>query len=60
MKTHPGVKTDNEVNRNFSLRVYISEKKEGLFVLKLVGSINTITSLSLQNEIEKILDKKGM
>ncbi len=54
MKMHPGVMPDNEVNKNTSLQVYSSEKREGLFTLKPVGSINTMTSRSLQNTIERI------
>ncbi len=54
MKMQPGVMSDSEVNRNFSLKVYSSEEREGLFVLKPVGSINTITSCCLQNIVERI------
>ncbi len=58
MKMHLGVMTDREVNRNFSLQVYSREKREGLFVLKPVGSINTITSQSLQEIVERICTAK--
>ena len=54
MKTLPGEMTANEVYRNFSLQTYIREKREGLFVLAPVGSINTITSRSLQHLVERI------
>jgi anti-anti-sigma factor len=58
MKMHPEVITDNKVNSNFSFRVHTREKKEGLFVLEPVGSINTITSRSLQNIVERICASK--
>jgi anti-sigma B factor antagonist len=58
MKMQPGVVIDNEVNSNFSLQVYVSNKRKGLFVLKPVGSINTITSRSLQNLVERICASK--
>mgnify|MGYP001606211619 CR=1 FL=1 len=58
MKAKPGVMIDNVVNRNFNLQIYISEKREGLFVLEPVGSINTITSRSLQNLVERICASK--
>lgn len=58
MKMLPGEMTANEVNRNFSLQTYIREKREGLFVLEPVGSINTITSRSLQQLVERICASK--
>ena len=58
MKMHPGEMTTNEVSSNFSLQVHISEKREGLFVIKPVGAINTITSRSLQNLVERICAAK--
>ncbi len=58
MKTQPGVMIDNVVSRNFSLQVYSSEKREGLFVIEPAGSINTITSRSLQNLVERICTSK--
>lgn len=58
MRMQPGVLIDNEVNSNFNLQVHISEKREGFFVLKPVGSINTITSRSLQNIVERICAAK--
>ena len=58
MKMHPGVMTADEVHSQFNLQVYISEKREGLFVLEPVGSINTITSKSLQNIVERICASK--
>ncbi len=58
MKMHPETGVDNEVDGNLSLQVYISEKREGLFVLEPVGSINTITSRSLQNIVERICTSK--
>ncbi|MDJ0668965.1 MAG: STAS domain-containing protein [Desulfobacterales bacterium] len=58
MKMHPETGVDNEVDGNLSLQVYISEKREGLFVLEPVGSINTITSRSLQKLVERICASK--
>ena len=58
MKRLPGLRTNNEVNRNFSLQVHIREKREGFFVLAPVGSINTITSRSLQNLLDRICASK--
>ena len=54
MKMHPDVMSANEVNSNLSLQVHINEKKEGHFVLEPVGSINAITSKSLQRMVERI------
>ena len=58
MKIEHGVRIDTELNRNLNLQVCISAKRDGLFVLKPVGSINTITARSLQNLIERILAAK--
>ncbi len=46
--------TANEVNSHLNLQIHISEKKEGLYTLKPIGSINTMTSRSLQKAIERI------
>ena len=54
MRMQPDVMTANEVNSHFNFQVHISEKKEGLFTLKPIGSINTMTSRSLQKAIERI------
>ena len=58
MPMHPDVTIHTEVNRSFRLQVYSSEHREGLFVLKPVGSINTITSWSLQNIVARICASK--
>ena len=54
MKMHPDVMSANEIKSNFSMQVHINEKKEGHFVLEPVGSINAITSKSLQRMVERI------
>ena len=58
MRTHPGIVIDNKVNGSFNLSVNVNEKREGFFVLQLIGPINTITSLILQNEVEQIFESK--
>lgn len=58
MKTYPGILTDNKVNGRSKLNVYFHEKSNGFFVIQPAGSINTITSSFLQNEIDLILMSK--
>ena len=41
MKTHPGIMTNNTVNGNFNLSIYRKGKREGIFIIHLVGAINT-------------------
>lgn len=55
---HPAIMTDKEVNIHFSLHVHISEKRKGFFVLKPAGSINSITSRSLQTIVDRICASK--
>ncbi len=54
MPMHPDVTIDTEVNRHFRLQVGTSKKREGLFVLKPVGSLNAMTSRSLEKTVERI------
>ena len=54
MKMPPDLMTDDGSTGNFKLQVHIHEKKEGVFVLEPVGSINTMTSRSLQHLLERI------
>ena len=54
MKTYPGSVADNKTNGSVNLSVYVSERRKGFFVLQPIGSINTITSPILQNEVEQI------
>ncbi len=54
MKRYPEIVTDNAVSGNLGLKVNIGEKGEGIFVLEPAGSINTITSKSLQAIVERI------
>ena len=58
MKMHPGIMTANEVNSNSNLQVHISDTNKGVFVLEPVGSINAITSQSLQKIVERICASK--
>lgn len=58
MRTDPGNLADNKINSSFNLSVNVNEKREGFFVLQPIGSINTITSLILQNEVEQIYESK--
>lgn len=58
MRTDPGNLADNKINGSFNLSVNVNEKREGFFVLQPIGSINTITSLILQNEVEQIYESK--
>ena len=53
MRTDPG-----SMAGSFSLSVNVNEKREGFFILQPIGSINTITSPILQNEIEQIYESK--
>ena len=58
MRTDPGGMDDNKINGSFNLNVTVNERREGFFVLQPIGSINTITSLILQNEVEQIIESK--
>ena len=58
MKTYPEMKTDSKINGHSKLNVYFHEKSKGFFVIQPAGSINTITSSFLQNEIELIIMSK--
>ncbi len=58
MKRLPAVRTNNEVNSYLNLQVHISTKREGFFVLEPDGSINAITSRSLQQIVERICATK--
>ena len=58
MRTEHGNMTDSKVNGSSKLSVYVSEKREGFFVIQPIGSINTITSPILQNEVEQICESK--
>ncbi len=50
----PDLMTDNAVTSNLDLQVNIVEKRESVFVLEPAGSVNTITSKSLQEIVERI------
>ena len=56
MRTDPGSMADNKINDSFNLSVNVNERREGFFVVQPIGSINTITSLILQNEVEQIYE----
>ncbi len=58
MRTEHGNMTDSKVNGSSKLSVYVSEKRKGFFVIQPIGSINTITSPILQNEVEQIYESK--
>lgn len=58
MRTDPGIMTDYKVNGSSNLSGCFSEKREGFFVIQPVGSINTITSQILQNEVKQIFKSK--
>jgi anti-anti-sigma factor len=58
MRTDPGSMADNKINGSFNLSVNVNERREGFFILKPIGSINTITSPILQNEVEQIHESK--
>ena len=58
MRTDPGNMADNKINGSFSLSVNVNERREGFFVLQPIGSINTITSPILQNDVEQIYESK--
>ena len=58
MRTDPASMTDNKIRGSFNLSVNVNEKRKGFFVIQPVGSINTITSPILQNEVEQIYESK--
>ena len=58
MRTDPASMTDNKIRGNLNLNVNVNEKRKGFFVIRPVGSINTITSPILQNEVEQIYESK--
>ena len=58
MRTDPGSMADNKINGSFNLSINVNERREGIFVLQPIGSINTITSPILQNEVEQIYESK--
>ena len=58
MRTDPGSMADNKINGSFNLSINVNERREGFFVLRPIGSINTITSPILQNEVEQIYESK--
>ena len=58
MRTDPGSMADNKINGTFNLSINVNERREGFFVLQPIGSINTITSPILQNEVEQIYESK--
>ena len=58
MRTDPGNLADNKINGRFNLSVNVNERREGFFVLQPIGSINTITSPILQNEVKQIYESK--
>lgn len=58
MRTEYEIMTDYKVNGSSNLSVYVSEKKEGFFIIHPIGSINAITSSILQNEVEQIYESK--
>jgi anti-anti-sigma factor len=47
--------TNSKVNQDLGLRVHSSEDRVALFLIHLIGSINTNTSPILQKEIQRIL-----
>ena len=47
MRTESEIMADYKVNGSSNLSVYVSEKREGFFIIHPIGSINTITSPSL-------------
>ena len=56
MERYPDSMTDRKVYQDFSLSVYSSEERVGLFILHPVGSINTNTSPILQREMQRIIE----
>ena len=58
MRTDHGSMADNKINGIFNFSVNVNERRKGFFVLQPIGSINTITSLILQNEVEQIYESK--
>ena len=58
MRTDHGSMADNKISGIFNFSVNVNERREGFFVLQPIGSINTITSLILQNEVEQIYESK--
>ena len=59
MRTDPGIMTDYKVNGSSNLSVYVREKGGGFFIIQPIGSINTITSPILQNELDQIYESKS-
>ena len=55
MGNYLNIITNSKVNQDLGLRVHSSEDRVALFLINLVGSINTITSPILQKEIQRIL-----
>jgi len=49
---------DNKIKGSFNLSVNVNQRIAGFFVLKPIGSINTITSPILQNKVEQIYESK--
>jgi anti-anti-sigma factor len=55
MGDYLNIMTYSKVNQDLGLRVHSSEDRVAIFLIHLVGSINTITSPILQKEIQRIL-----
>ncbi len=58
MRAEPGIMADYKLNGSSNLSVYVSEKREGFFIIHPLGSINATTSPILQNEVEQIFKSK--
>jgi len=58
METYPETMTDSKFNQDFGLRVHSREEGVGLFIIHLVGRINTITSPILQKEMQRIIESR--
>ena len=59
MRAEPEIMADYKVNGSSNLSVYVREKREGFFIIHPIGSINTITSPILQNELDQIYESKS-
>ena len=55
MGNYLNIMTNSKVNQDLGLRVHSSEDRVAIFLIHLVGSINTITSPILKKEIQRIL-----
>ena len=56
MKKQQEVITHDKVNGRFNFRVRVSEIGKGSFIIHPVGTIDTITSPILNNEVDQVLE----